>query len=101
MGMLHVSRFPSIFNIARVVALKLVAVPLIMLCLLKYTSFSTGSLENAFWILEASSPPATALALQVIHFGGDEKLVCGTLVVCYLAALFTIPLFFSLVQVFV
>jgi len=100
MGMLHVNRLPSFFNVARVVGIKLVAVPLIMFCLLKYTSFSSGSLENAFWILEASSPPATALALQAIHFGGDEKLVCGILVICYLVALFTIPLFFSLVQVF-
>ncbi|MBN2287702.1 MAG: AEC family transporter, partial [Candidatus Glassbacteria bacterium] len=101
MGMLHVSRLPSLFKIARVIGIKLVAVPLIMFILLKYTSFSSGSLENGFWILEASSPPATALALQAIHFGGDEKMVCGILVACYLAALLTIPLFFSLVQVFV
>jgi len=101
MGMLHVNRLPSFFDVARVVGVKLMAIPLVMFCLLKYTSFSSGGLENAFWILEASSPPATALALQAIHFGGDEKLVCGILVICYLVALFTIPLFFSLVQVFV
>jgi len=101
MGMLHVSRLPSLFNLIRVAGIKLVAVPLIMFCLLRYTSFSSGGLESAFWILEASSPPATALALQAIHFGGDEQLVCSTLVICYLAALLTMPLFFSLVQVFV
>ncbi|MFC1613691.1 AEC family transporter [Gemmatimonadota bacterium] len=101
MGLLHVGRLPSFFNVLRVIGVKLVAVPLIMFWVLKYTSFSSGSLEDAFWILQASSPPATALALQVIHYGGDENLVCGILVACYLAALFTIPLFFSLVQVFI
>lgn len=99
MGALHVRRMPSLYNISRVLLLKLIAAPLIMLAVLKYTSFSSGPLEDAFWILEMSSPPATGLALQAVHFGGDEQLVCGVLLVAYLVALFTIPLFYSLVRV--
>ena len=99
MGALKVNRLPSFSNASRVVTLKLVVVPLLMLLVLKYTSLSSDSLENAFWILQASSPPATALALQAIHYGGDEKLVCGILVIAYLVALFTIPVFYSIVEV--
>ncbi|MEA1996394.1 MAG: AEC family transporter, partial [Gemmatimonadota bacterium] len=99
MGTLRVSRMPSFSIVSRVVAVKLLAMPVLMLLFLEYTGVSSGGLETAFWILQASSPPATALALQTIHFGGDEKLVCGVLVVTYLAALFTIPLFYSLAQV--
>ncbi|MEA2062775.1 MAG: AEC family transporter [Gemmatimonadota bacterium] len=99
MGALHVRRLPRPAFLAGVVGIKLLVVPTAMFFLLKYTGFSSGSLENAFWIIEAASPPATALVLQMIHFGGDEKLVCGTLVTAYLAALFTMPLFLSLVQV--
>lgn len=99
MGALKVSRMPSAWDTTRVVALKLVLIPALMFVALKYTGFSSGPLESAFWILEASSPPATALALQAIHYGGDEQLVCGVLVVSYLAALLTMPLFFCLVEV--
>lgn len=98
MGALRVSRMPSFWVVFRVAAIKLVVVPLLMFFILKYTSLSSGALESSFWILEASSPPATGLALQAVHFGGDEKLVCGIMVVTYLLALFTIPLFFSIVQ---
>ncbi len=99
MGALKVSHLPSVWDTTRVVALKLVLIPALMFVALKYTGFSSGPLENAFWILEASSPPATALALQAIHYGGDEQLVCGVLVISYLAALLTMPFFFSLVEV--
>jgi predicted permease len=99
MGSLKVDRLPKAFDILRVIGIKLLLAPALMFLALKYLSFSSGHLENAFWILEASSPPATALALQAIHYGGDEKLVCGILVVAYLAALVTIPFFFSLVEV--
>ncbi len=99
MGLLHIRRMPSLWALTRVVAIKMLAVPVLMLLLLKYTSFSSGMLEHSFWILEAASPPATGLALQAVHFGGDENLVCGTMVVTYLLALLTIPLFFSLAQV--
>ena len=99
MGLIKVSRMPGVFDATRVLALKLVVAPLLMFLVLKYTSFSSGPLENAFWILETGSPPATALALQAIHFGGDEKLICGTLFIAYLIALFTIPLFYSAVKV--
>ena len=101
MGALHVRRMPSVYNISRVLLLKLIAAPMLMLAVLKYTSFSSGPLEDAFWMLEMSSPPATGLALQAVYFGGDEQLVCGVLVVAYLVALFTIPLFYSLVRVFI
>jgi len=101
MGSLHVSRLPSFYDTFRVVAIKLLVVPVLMIIVLKYTSISSTPLESAFWILEASSPPATALALQAIHYGGDERLVCGILVVCYLVALFTIPLFYSFVEVMI
>ncbi len=101
MGSLHVSGLPSFFDTFRVVALKLLVIPVLMIFVLKYTSISSTPLENAFWILEASSPPATALALQAIHYGGDEKLVCGILVISYLVALFTIPLFYSIVEVMI
>ena len=99
MGSLKVERLPAMFDILRVIAVKLLLAPLAMFLALKYLHFAGGQLENAFWILEASSPPATALALQAIHYGGDENLVCGVLVVTYLCALITIPLFFSLVEV--
>ncbi len=99
MGALKVSHLPSAWDTSRVVALKLVLIPALMFVVLKYTGFSSGPLENAFWILEASSPPATALALQAIHYGGDEQLVCGVLVISYLVALLAIPVFFSMVEV--
>ncbi len=99
MGALKVSHLPSVWDTTRVVALKLVLIPALMFVALKYAGFSSGPLENSFWILEASSPPATALALQAIHYGGDEQLVCGVLVISYLAALLVMPLFFSLVEV--
>jgi malate permease and related proteins len=98
-GSLHVQRMPSAYNIARVALIKLVAVPVLMFAVLKYTSLSSSPLENAFWMLEMASPPATGLALQAVHFGGDEHLVCGILVSCYIIAMLTMPLFFSLAQV--
>ena len=99
MHALHIGRLPAAWDTVRVIALKLLLIPCLMFLALKYTGFSHSPLESAFWILEASSPPATALALQAIHYGGDEQLVCGTLVITYLTALVTIPVFFSLVKV--
>jgi predicted permease len=99
MGALKIGHLPAALDTTRVIALKLVLIPVLMFLALKYLGFSSSPLESAFWILQASSPPATALALQAIHYGGDEQLVCGELVITYLAALLTIPMFFALVEV--
>ena len=99
MGMLHVDKMPSAGIIIKVMSIKLIALPVIMFIALKYLQFSSGYVESAFWILEAAAPQATAMALQSVHYGGDDKLVCGVMVVNYLIALVTLPLFFSLIEV--
>ena len=101
MGAMKIGHLPPAWDTVRVISLKMMIIPALMFLALKFTGFSSSPLENAFWILEAASPPATALALQAIHYGGDEQLVCGQLVISYLVALLTIPVFFALVEVLV
>ena len=65
------------------------------------TGYCQGNpLFEAFLLLEACSPPAVALTIQVKKYGGDDESVSAGLLIAYLGCLVTIPVFLSLWQVF-
>lgn len=81
----------------RVVGVKLILIPLLVLLILHCTRwFSDNALLCNFFILQAASPPATGLILQVKNYGGDVQKVSSLMLVCYSLSVLTLPFWLAL-----
>lgn len=77
--------------------LKMLLAPLAMLAALSTSLLGwVPPLVALVLIIQAASPPATNLSVIARRYDGDWQLVSGTLLVTYLAALVTMPLFTAL-----
>ncbi|MFW2366322.1 MAG: AEC family transporter [Desulforhopalus sp.] len=86
-------RFRSyLFDAIRVLAIKFVLLPLLtLLTVLFFSIGETNPLLAIFFVIESSSAPAIAIALQVKKYGGDEQKIGSILVLTYLACLVMLP----------
>ena len=88
---------PYLADAIRVVGVKLFLIPLLVLLVLRFTDwFSGNELLCNFFILQAASPPATGLILQVRNYGGDVQKVSSLMLVCYSLCVLTLPFWLAL-----
>jgi len=88
---------PYIADALRVAGVKLLLIPLLALLILHFTKwFSDDALLCNFFILQAASPPATGLILQVKNYGGDVQKVSSLMLVCYSLCVLTLPFWLAL-----
>jgi malate permease and related proteins len=88
---------PYLADAVRVVGVKLFVIPLLALLVLRFTGwFSDNALLCDFFILQAASPPATGLILQVRNYGGDVQKVSSLMLVCYSLCVLTLPFWLAL-----
>ena len=85
------------FDAFRVMSVKLLFVPLVMVIILRLIALRQhDSLMADLLVLQAASAPATALILQVKHYGGDEEKVGSIMFLSYLACVVTIPFWMAM-----
>lgn len=91
-------RFRSyLFDAIRVVTIKFVLLPfLTLLTVLFFSIGETNPLLAIFFVIESSSAPAIAIALQVKKYGGDEQKIGSILFLTYLACLFMLPFWIAI-----
>lgn len=78
-------------------AVKIVAVPLVMLCLLKLTGFMTGTLLTAC-IIQASAPSANNTVMFSAKYGRDTGVASKTVAFVSFASVLTMPVMIALTQ---
>lgn len=86
-----------LFDAIRVLVIKFVLLPLLTLITVLFLSIGeTHPLLAIFFIIESSSAPAIAIALQVKKYGGDEQKIGSILLLTYLACVFMLPLWVAI-----
>jgi hypothetical protein len=77
--------------------LKLIVIPAIVIAVLHFSSVRETLPLLAFMIvLQASAPQATNLIVLVRSYGGNLRRTGTVMLTCYMASLFTIPLWIML-----
>jgi predicted permease len=97
LGSISLRMRPYLADAIRVVSVKLFLIPLLALLVLHFTDwFSDNKLLCYFFILQAASPPATGLILQVRNYGGDVQKVSSIMLLCYMLCVLTLPFWLAL-----
>lgn len=88
---------PYIFDAVRVILVKMIIIPLCTIAVLWLTGVSASyPLLASFFVIQASSAPATATIIQVRHYGGDEQKISSIMLLCYLFCIIAIPFWTAL-----
>ncbi|MHC4883635.1 MAG: AEC family transporter [Planctomycetota bacterium] len=91
-GAISLRTWPDRGDIARVLVVKFLCIPLLVLGAVHLLGLSASiPLLAAMLLLHSSSPPAAGLVLQVKKYGGDESRVGCMMVITYLTAMLTLP----------
>jgi len=88
------------FDAFRVMSVKLLFVPLVMVIILRLIALRQhDSLMADLLVLQAASAPATGLILQIKKYGGDEEKVGSVMFLSYLACVVTIPFWMAMSEI--
>lgn len=97
LGSIHVRIRPYLFDASRALLIKMFLIPAGMILVLRWLGVKPGDgILGAFFVIQAASAPATALILQVRHYGGDEQKIGSVILMAYVLAAITIPLWYAI-----
>ena len=86
-------------DIIRAVGIKLIGVPLIVVCLLIQLDLKTSyPLLAVFLVIQGATAPATNLILLIRKYGGEEEKISSVMLAAYALCIFTLPLWISIWQ---
>lgn len=92
--------WPPWWDAVRAIGVKLVLLPALLVTVLTaltaWTTLRVEPLLGNFLVIQAASAPATALALQVRKYGGDEQQTGSLLLLSYALCTLTLPLWLGL-----
>lgn len=89
----------SMRTVGIVTGVRLIAAPVVMIWALTAGPLSwVPGIVALVLIVQAAAPPATNLSIVARRYGGDWELVASVLLVTYIIALVTLPLFTALVM---
>jgi malate permease and related proteins len=92
LGAVSFSEFPKFWDNLRVVLIKYVLLPgVVILLLLQFNIAESRPLLADFLVIQASAAPAVAMILQARTYGGDTQKIAGTMIVTYLICLLAMP----------
>lgn len=97
LGGLSFRVWPRMWDTFRVLGTKLIAMPLLTIAALRLCGLhGSFPLLAALLVVQASSPPATGLILQVRKYGGNHQETGSIMLIGYGACIITIPVFLAL-----
>jgi len=92
LGSIILKQMPSFWDIFRVIFVKYILIPLVVILFLWYFQIGkTYPLLSDFLIIQAAAAPATGLILQVRAYGGDRQKVAGIMLIAYVFCLIALP----------
>ncbi len=96
LGGISLRIWPSFWDILRVTSIKFLIIPLItILLMIAWNAKGTDSLMSDAILIQAASPPATAILIQIKNYGGDEQKTGSMMLIAYLTCLLAIPLWLA------
>ncbi|MBI9018804.1 MAG: AEC family transporter [Phycisphaerae bacterium] len=99
LGGLSLKLKPYRLDAAKVIAVKLILLPAITIAVLYFTKIGQSNpILAKFLILEAAVAPASAIIMQIRHYGGDEQKVSSIMLLSYIVSIITIPTWMALWQ---
>jgi predicted permease len=98
-GGIALTRLPPWSDAVRAIGVKLVLLPALLVTVLgaltAWTAVRIDPLMGNFLVIQAASAPATALALQVRKYGGDEQQTGSFMMISYALCTLTLPLWLA------
>ncbi len=100
-GSISLRIWPSLADVARVLSIKFLIIPALTILLMVYWNLKdSNSLLSDTILIQAASPPATAILIQIKNYGGDEQTAGSTMLIAYLFCLFAIPIWLAVWRTF-
>ncbi|HQH40343.1 MAG TPA: AEC family transporter [Bacteroidales bacterium] len=96
-GGISLRRVPGLKDALRVLSVKFLLMPALMILVVLWTGIgNTNGLLAQTLIIQAASPPATAIMLQINRYGGDEQLAGSLMILSLIVCLPAIPFWLAL-----
>ncbi|RKY30369.1 MAG: hypothetical protein DRP67_04625 [Candidatus Omnitrophota bacterium] len=96
LSLLNLKGRGKFYDALKVVLIKMVLTPLVVLIILKTTKIINDHLMKTIFILEASSPPAVGLIIQATAKRTYTDKIGFIILICYISSVFLMPLWLSL-----
>jgi len=97
LGDISLKIWPSLADAIRVLGVKFLIIPLItVLMMLLLHLRETNSLMSDVILIQAVSPPAIAILIQIKNYGGDAQKSGSLILISYIACIIVIPLWMAI-----
>jgi len=81
------------FDAVKTISIKLLLLPVVTIIVLSLVNLKASyPLMANLLVIQASAAPATAIIIQVRHYGGDEQKMGSIILLSYLTCIITLPL---------
>jgi predicted permease len=102
LGEITYSKWAPLLDLARVFLVKFILLPAIVVFALYMLKLNSAyPLLCIVLVIQAASPPATNLMVQVKNYGGDIQTVGSTMLFTYVACMVMIPVWFAIWQLLI
>lgn len=97
LGAISLKVWPSLVDTIRVIGIKFLAIPLTVLMLMMLLNIkSSNALMSDVILIQAVSPPAIAILIQIKNYGGDAQKSGSLMLISYAVCIVAIPVWMAL-----
>ena len=97
LGGISLKVWPSFKDIIRVLGVKFLIIPLITVFVMAVLhTRETNTLMSDVILIQAVSPPAIAILIQIKNYGGDAQRSGSLMLISYIACIFVIPVWMAI-----
>jgi len=100
LGSISLKIWPSFADTIRVLGVKFLIIPLVTIVMMMLVNLKmTNSLVSDVILIQAISPPAIAILIQIKNYGGDAQKSGSLMLISYIACIVVIPLWMAVWKV--
>ncbi len=100
LGSISLKIWPSFADTIRVLGVKFLIIPLVTIAIMIIVNLKvTNSLVSDVILIQAISPPAIAILIQIKNYGGDAQKSGSLMLISYIACIVVIPLWMAVWKV--
>ena len=100
LGSISLKIWPSFADTIRVLGVKFLIIPLVTIAVMMLVNLKmTNSLVSDVILIQAISPPAIAILIQIKNYGGDAQKSGSLMLISYIACIVVIPLWMAVWKV--
>lgn len=97
LGAISLKELPNIWDVLRVIGVKFLVIPLVTIGVMMMLNLrATNALLSDVILIQAASPPAVAILIQIKNYGGDAQKSGSLMLIAYAVCLLAIPVWMAL-----